>query len=762
MLVEEIEKRSGIRWSVANDIPAGSQPIVMVGLTSSLKGVGKEEMPSIPGGEAPESYRIWTRQAGGKATVTIAGTDSRGVLFGVGRLLREMRMDRGSVQVRETLRIGSAPKYALRGHQLGYRPKCNSYDAWDLPVWEQYIRDLVVFGCNAIELIPPRSDDDADSPHFPRPPMEMMVGVSQLAKDYGLDLWVWYPAMDKNYANPDTVSGAVREWAEVLRRLPKLDAIFVPGGDPGHTQPKHLIPMLAKQAASVRQFHPEAKWWISPQGFTAEWMEEFLQILRLEDPAWLHGIVFGPQVRMNLPKLRETLPARFPIRHYPDITHTRQCEYPVPDWDLAFAVTEGRECINPRPEDQAVIFRQMQPYTIGFLTYSEGCNDDVNKIIWSGLGWDPSMEVIDILRDYARYFVGERNVEGFAQGIMALERNWRGSLLGNENVETTLAQFRAMEGTASPRDLRNWRFQQALLRAYYDAYVRRRLIHETAVQQRALERLAANLDQGSGLAMSECERDLDSGLTTPIAEDLRGRVSELSEALFQSIGMQLSVRKYAAIAVDRGACLDTIDFPLNDRLWLKDQFSRIRQLPNETTRADALKKIIHWTNPGPGGFYDDLGNPACQPHLVRGGGFAEDPGAMLWPRSDFEEDLVIDEPDENPGHPRRRSWMDHAETLYDGALEMRYSGLDPAAKYRLRVVYAGDSPKKKIRLEAGEGQEVHPLMKKPFPYEPIEFALPPSATTNGELRLRWTGEPGLGGNGRACQVSEVWLIKQPN
>jgi hypothetical protein len=26
--------------------------------------------------------------------------------------------------------------------------------------------------------------------------------------------------------------------------------------------------------------------------------------------------------------------------------------------------------------------------------------------------------------------------------------------------------------------------------------------------------------------------------------------------------------------------------------------------------------------------------------------------------------------------------------------------------------------------------------------------------------LNWTQEPGAGGNGRGCQVAEVWLIKQ--
>ena len=108
-------------------------------------------------------------------------------------------------------------------------------------MWEQYIRDLAVFGTNAIELIPPRSDDDADSPHFPLPPIEMMVEMSRIADEYGLDVWIWYPALDKDYADPATVDFAVKEWGEVFKQLPRIDAIFVPGGDPGHTEPRHMF-----------------------------------------------------------------------------------------------------------------------------------------------------------------------------------------------------------------------------------------------------------------------------------------------------------------------------------------------------------------------------------------------------------------------------------------------------------------------------------------------------------------------------------------
>jgi hypothetical protein len=763
MLVEEAEKRTNIRWPLMTAWPTTNVPVIAVGLSSALRDIAgphADGLQSAPTPSAAEGYRLCVRTAEKNPAVVILGNDERGVLFGVGNLLRELRMERQRVSLRDDLDITTAPRYPLRGHQLGYRPKCNSYDAWDLPTWEQYFRDLAVFGCNAVELIPPRSDDEADSPHFPRPPMEMMQGMSRLADSYGLDVWIWYPAMDKNYADEKTVEFALHEWGEVFSKLSRIDAVFVPGGDPGHTQPKVLMALLEKQTENLHRYHPKAQMWVSPQSFSQTWLEEFIDILKREQPGWLSGVVFGPQVRISLPRLRELVPAKYPIRHYPDITHSRQCQYPVADWDVAYAVTEARECINPRPEAEAVIFRKTQPYSIGFLTYSEGCNDDVNKIVWSGLGWDPDASVADILRQYSRYFIGERYTDDFAQGLLALERNWQGPLLANQSVESTLTQFQALERKASPADLKNWRFQQALFRAYYDAYVRHRLIFETDLEKQTMASLQRAPEVGVSRAISDATRILDRALAEHPNADWRTRIYQLAEALFQSIGMQLSVERYQAIAVDRGASLDTLDYPLDNRQWLEEQFARIHKLPSTPERLKAIEQILQWTNPGPGGFYDDLGNSACQPHLQRGLELSEDPGCFQSVRTDYEEDLVVDEPAENPGAARRISWMDHAESLYDAPLRMAYTGLDPKARYKVRVLYAGDSPKRKIRLVANDTIEVHPYLAKPMPFKPLEFAIPAVATQQGKLTLTWFGELGLGGNGRSCQVSEVWLMKQ--
>jgi hypothetical protein len=752
MLVDEVRKRTLITLPVETKWPGAGRAVIAIGRIGAMPEGSAAPAPAGLSTPGPEGYQLAVASSGTRAQVAVAGADERGVLFGVGRLLRELRMDRAKLGIPSSLRVSTTPATSLRGHQLGYRPKTNSYDGWDVAMWEQYIRDLAVFGVNAIELIPPRSDDDADSPHFSLPPIEMMVAMSRLADDYGLDVWIWYPALDKDYSDPATVEFAVTEWADVFKRLPRIDAILVPGGDPGHTEPRHMFALLERQTASLHRFHPRATMWLSPQGFTSDWMNQFYDLMAAQ-PAWLTGLVFGPQVRDPLPVLRAKLDKRYKIRLYPDITHSLRAQYPVPDWDIAHAQTSNREPINPRPLDETAIYRALDEHAIGFITYSEGCNDDVNKIVWSALGWDRNADPLETLRQYSRYFIGERYAESFAQGLLGLERNWRGPLASNTGVDTTLQHFQSLERAAAPRDLLNWRFQQALYRAYYDAYVRQRLMQEQALETEALATLSRARTTGAVAAVDAAEAILTRPLSAS-ALALRARVRELAEALFQSIRMQLAVKPYGAIAVGRGATLDTVDMPLNDRVWLGDRFKEIRALGKEGKEEErllAIERIVGWTDPGPGGFYDDLGNPSRQPHLLRGPGLAADPGSFKSTATGF-------------GYLQgwRLSWMTHAESFYDGRVDMRYDGLDPKARYRVRVTYAGDvySFTRKLRLDA-DGAEVHGWISKEGHPRPTEYDVPAAATADGTLTLTWQQEPGAGGAGRGNQIAEVWLLRVP-
>jgi hypothetical protein len=100
------------------------------------------------------------------------------------------------------------------------------------------------------------------------------------------------------------------------------------------------------------------------------------------------------------------------------------------------------------------------------------------------------------------------------------------------------------------------------------------------------------------------------------------------------------------------------------------------------------------------------------------------------------------------------SW---AESLYDAPLEMRYSDLDPHARYQLKVVWGYDVLSARIRLIANHGQYVvHDYMPKG---QPVTFDLPSFVTASGQLYLSWNQEPGSGDNGRGCQVAEVFLLR---
>ncbi|MFM1801887.1 MAG: hypothetical protein RJA81_1239 [Planctomycetota bacterium] len=746
MLVKEVQSRTRLNFSVEPRSLNTAVPEIIILRETEVGSQLPNDLQKTRFAGKPEGFTLISTEK--PARIYVIGHDDRGILFGIGRLLRELRLERDRATLESPLSLTTSPVTPLRGHQLGYRPKTNSYDAWDIGQWEQYFRDLIAFGTNAVELIPPRSDDDPDSQHFPRPQLEMMTLMSRLADDYGLDVWIWYPAIDGDYADLAQVEFALREWEIVFQALPRIDAIFVPGGDPGHMRPVHMMTLLERQTASLKKHHPNAEMWMSPQSFDRQWFAEFVEIMK-SSPTWLNGIVFGPQNQVDLQTLRSLIPSKYPIRGYPDITHNIMCQHPVPNWDFAFALTQGREAINPRPVNMSEIFRSYAPYTMGFISYSEGCHDDVNKIVWSALGWNPDSPVREILKSYARFFIGPDIEESFADALMGLENNWQAPAVSNSVIEDTYERMVEIERTALPSRLRNWRFQQVLYRSIYDAWLKRRCLAETAAQRQAESVLRSASLHKTIPYIEKAIAILTASDTEMVSPDLRRRTDELAEALFQSPArMQLATVKYHGMR-GRGTSQDQIDVPLNDRPWLIPQLKSITTLPTENERYEALRALLTRTEPGPGGYYDDLGDITRQPHLVPPTEpYFKDTDFRRSPFTGFEYRL------EAP-----IAWCRYIQTMYDTPIVLKYDHLDPTEEYELRVTYAGDNFRVNIQAEA-DGRLIHGPIKKPNPHRTLTFAIPKDLTADGKLELKFNRELGLGGNGRGCQVAEVWVMKK--
>tara|TARA_R110002050_G_scaffold228457_3_gene364080 strand:- start:14657 stop:17101 length:2445 start_codon:yes stop_codon:yes gene_type:complete len=759
LLQEEVAKRSSIVLSKGNKIPKQTQSAIIVGLEKDLDKFPLEyrrllmAMPEIKS----EGYKITVVPK--TKVVLVVGNDARGVLYGVGKLLRKLEMSQRQILLPSDLNMATSPAFPIRGHQLGYRPKTNSYDAFSVEQFDEYIRDLVVFGANSIEIMPPRTDDDFTSVHMKIPAIEMIVEQSKICDKYGMDVWIWYPNMGSDYTSPDSLKLEIEERRKVFKAVPRLDALFVPGGDPGDLEPDELFNWLEKEAAVLQEYHPNAKIWVSPQVFrpTNAWFETFYAHVNKGYP-WFGGIVFGPWIKTPIKEIRERLNPGIPIRRYPDITHSLSSQYPIPHWDLAYAITLGRECINPRPIDQKIIHNAFDQYAQGSISYSEGTNDDVNKMVWSDQDWDPETPVMETLRDYARYFMGPQYIEAVSQGLMALEKNLQGPLLTNDGVIRTLQQWQELEKNATKEVLGNFRFQMGLIRAYFDAYQYRRLIYETELEQRAREILSEARTMGPIKAIAAAKAILYKAKLQPVMQEWKNRCFSLADGLFKSIGAQLTVDKHFA-AAGRGNFIDNIDVPLNDGMWLIDQLSMIERNGTEVDKMEAIANLLERNNPGPGGYYDNFGTPGSWNKVVSDSSYEEDPGGLKSPRVSFGVGLRGEEWVHEitavgfDGHTTPLSWMNQVTALYDEPLQMVYPNLDPEGSYLIRVGYTGRF-RSKIKLMA-ENELIHDYIITGD--QPIyEFKVPANTLQDGILELEWS----CGEGERGSQVSEIWIINE--
>ena len=199
----------------------------------------------------------------------------RGVLFAVGRFLREIRMDMHEAyasplkQVCCTfpeLYVRSSPDYKMRMHQIGFRPKTNSYDHFTVGQMKQEILDLALFGTNGIEMLPPGIDDSPQSPHFKVDWLAMIFAASGWCDDLDIDVSIWYPLFFKDYKDPETLKKAKKHWHDIFNSCKRLDHLFVPGGDPGGRVPADLFSILEVKSAFAKKHHfPNVKVWVSSQ-----------------------------------------------------------------------------------------------------------------------------------------------------------------------------------------------------------------------------------------------------------------------------------------------------------------------------------------------------------------------------------------------------------------------------------------------------------------------------------------------------------------
>jgi hypothetical protein len=166
-------------------------------------------------------------------------------------------------------------------------------------------------------------------------------------------------------------------------------------------------------------------------------------------------------------------------------------------------------------------------------------------------------------------------------------------------------------------------------------------------------------------------------------------------------------------------------------------------MKSEEEQRRRLREIALWEHPGPGSFYDDIGNIAKSPHVTSTTpdyageqSRAPEPTFWWWDR----------------GMSRARlSWQ---TTMWPTS--MVYEALDPSATY---VVRSTGYSHALLRMN---GERVNPVIDGKAMGEIKEWRVDPQFIKDGRLVLSWdrpTDEGQLNWR-QHSRLAEVWLIKR--
>ncbi len=483
----------------------------------------------------------------------------RGFVYGYSMLLRKSEIKESQFVLTADISGNYSPAKKIRGHQLGYRDTNNTCDAWNVEQYRRYLLDLMMFGLNTFEGI---CDNEEKNCLMPLSIKDMFTAVSAVCDELDIDVSVWHPTYSKE--TEEDIRTKIYDFYSEAKRV---DVLFIPGGDPGDMMPADFFKRCELIKSILNEIHPGAKLWISAQAphEYADWGEKFAEEISKE-PDCIEGVIYGPNHAMTLENLRKTVPQKYPLRFYPDVTHCVRCEYPVhfdkDDWHYAFACTFGRESVNPRPTEYRHIYRQTEKFLVGGVTYSDGIHDDLNKVVWSALDFDPKCDIYEIVKDYARAYVPQVNASEFAKCIFMLEKCWEGAPDENPVIEEVYNKITAL---ATPEAMKNFRFVMHLFAAECDMLVKSRFVFENGLIKTAENEIRnGNIPKAKEI------------LETPFCNEynqLRSSISAHGKLLFDLIGMQLDVENYHGRAWDRGCTLDTIDRPITDKLYLLNKIN---------------------------------------------------------------------------------------------------------------------------------------------------------------------------------------------
>ena len=483
--------------------------------------------------DRPHAYAIATTGR----TLTVCGADGHGVLYGLGDLLRHLVFAPLRVAL-PALRKTETPTVYNRGVYFATHYN-NWYEAAPLARVERYIEEMALWGCDLLMVWldlnwyphgfwkDPKSRGSqmakrlrhlgeyaracgmqvgalavANEGFAYQPPRELRADIS--ARHGG-----FYPYSQICPSKPGGLKMILDNRRHMLRLIGPLDYyIHFPydQGGCGCPQCSHAPGRWGKKFLEIGPAIGQVVRAANPQVrlLVATWlMDEPERKLVYElcdrQAAWFDGVL----TETDHARERRIDP-RYSWMVFPEISM----------FDCYFC-SYGSNGANPAPARMTQEASAIARRGCGTMIYSEGLYEDVNKVVYLALLWNPNRATAEILGDYARYYFGARNVLAARQLITGLEKTWGPAALLRATAPAVRRLFDAAErlGKQLPR--------------HRDAHERWRLLRDRA----AMDQLMKQAGPGKSLAIES--RDLFDGTHCFPVRELRRRLAKFLTALRQ-------------------------------------------------------------------------------------------------------------------------------------------------------------------------------------------------------------------------------------
>lgn len=443
----------------------------------------------------------------------VRGGRFRSLVFGAGVLLRAIRYGADSFELADgELRFSPANPY-----RIAYLAR--HFNNWYLRAGAdelvRYVEDLALWGMNGfmMQLDYPAVDmvwaSEGDKAVF----AAASVALSEAVHALDVDLMTFggdncmpenMPPAFRAEKDPKGSRGAdaynvcpekpgarealLRFWREKIWRRRHLAATSVmywpfdeggcacekcaPWGGNGYVRLIEQLRRMNEEAC------PGVKHIVSTWFFRDDDWKGFYEYLGKQD--WIDALLIDSHGDFPKYPLRHPLPKDIPVITFPEISMWGRFPW-------------GGTGANPLPARFERLYRQCQPIAKGFMLYSEGIYEDVNKIVVNGLYVNPKGCCSDVLREYARWELpgcDERDFVAFCEKLEAIYetqcpngKSGRKGHIVSQYVklapkEELSARARVAHEASALADRidamilppmrRNWRWRQLYLRAKID------------------------------------------------------------------------------------------------------------------------------------------------------------------------------------------------------------------------------------------------------------------------------------------------------